>query len=249
MKLVEITSIKKSRKKCSVYDIEVEDVHHYVANGVVVHNCTTAVNVSVHYAMATLIDEICEIRETIYRPSVEEDPVFRFTKIIADGGIGWYDDVQKALALGADYVMIGKMFAECEEACGEVYWAASEGDMLKGFYYDSSTKGKMEESADKIGNMFFSSINNELNDLKPFRNYYGMSTKIAQKITGGDGDKTSEGISRPVSVKYPVAKMLDNMESYLRSCMTYTNSATIEELKKNAEVVILGGSGDASYRK
>ena len=211
--------------------------------------CTTAVNVSVHYAMASLIDDICEVRENMYRPTLEENSIFTETKIIADGGIGWYDDVQKALALGADYVMIGKMFAECEEACGEIIWATSMEAIARGNYYSNSNKEQMVENVDKMGDMFFCSISNELNDLKPFRNYYGMSTRIAQKITGGDGDKTSEGISRPVEVKHPVAKMLNNMESYLRSCMTYTNSSTIDELKKNAEVVILGGSGDVSYRK
>ena len=39
------------------------------------------------------------------------------------------------------------------------------------------------------------------------------------------------------------------MQSYLRSCMTYTNSHTIKELRENAQVIILGGSGDAAYRK
>ena len=39
------------------------------------------------------------------------------------------------------------------------------------------------------------------------------------------------------------------MEAYLRSCMTYTNSHTIKELRENAQVIILGGSGDAAYRK
>ena len=76
-----------------------------------------------------------------------------------------------------------------------------------------------------------------------------MSTKRAQKETGGSGTRTSEGIDRPVEVKYPVHKWVDNMQSYLRSCMTYTNSHTIQELRENAQVVILGGSGDAAYRK
>ena len=40
-------------------------------------------------------------------------------KIIADGGIRNYDHVIKALALGADYVMIGSLFAQCIESAGE----------------------------------------------------------------------------------------------------------------------------------
>jgi hypothetical protein len=211
--------------------------------------CTTAANVSIHYGMATLLDDINEVRSNMYRPTIEENSIFVETKVIADGGIGWFDDMQKAIALGADYVMIGKMFAECEEACGEIIWANSLEAIAQGNYYSNRNREQLVENVDKMGDMFFCSISNELNDLKPFRNYYGMSTRISQKITGGDGKKTSEGISRPVEVKYPVSKFLSNVESYLRSCMTYTNSYTIEDLQKNAEVVILGGSGDSSYRK
>jgi IMP dehydrogenase/GMP reductase len=78
-----------------------------------------------------------------------------------------------------------------------------------------------------------------------------MSSKRAQKQISDDKTKlkTSEGIDKPVEVKYPVAKWVDNMQSYLRSCMTYTNSHTIKELRENAQVIILGGSGDAAYRK
>ena len=84
-----------------------------------------------------------------------------------------------------------------------------------------------------------------------FRDYYGMSSKRAQLQISDDKTKlkTSEGIDKPVEVKYPVAKWVDNMQSYLRSCMTYTNSHTIKELRENAQVIILGGSGDAAYRK
>lgn len=211
--------------------------------------CITSTNVAVHYGSATLLDDINEIRTHMYRPTAEENNIFTETKIIADGGIGWYDDIQKALALGADYVMIGKLFAECEEACGEVYWATSIESISHGVYYSSARKEQLEDSVDKMGDMFFGNISNELSELKPYREYYGMSTRKAQKITGGDGKKTSEGISRPVEVKYPVSKLLKNIESDLRSCMTYTNSSTIEELQKNAKIVILGGSGDYSYRK
>lgn len=210
--------------------------------------CTSSANVSIHMGMASLLDDIHEVRVNMYKPTLDENPIFTETKVIADGGIGWFDDIQKALVLGADYVMIGKMFAECEESCGPIYWATSKDSFMHGNYYSNEYKSVLSENIDKFGEMVFGEINNEINDLKPFREYYGMSTKRAQKITGGDGNKTSEGINRPVEVKYPVKKLLDNVESYLRSCMTYTNSNTLSDLK-NAEVVILGGSGDSSYRK
>lgn len=189
--------------------------------------CTSSANVSVHYPMATLLDQLNEERKSYAHSHNGNAP----TKIIADGGIGWFDDIQKALALGADAVMCGKIFAECQEACGQTYWA------------------KDEESARNKDNRVYD-LNIAVRDvLIQFRDYYGMSTKRAQKQTGGSGDRTSEGIDRPVEVKHPVAKWIDNMQSYLRSCMTYTNSHTIKELRENAQVIILGGSGDAAYRK
>lgn len=202
--------------------------------------CTSSANVSIAYGNATLLDKINDRRMIIRNQianSVSNNPVITETKVIADGGIGWFDDIQKALALGADYVMIGKLFAECNEACGDVYYAVSEEEYTFGNKFTASEMLKKEKDCPGC------SVN-----FKKYRDYYGMSTKKSQSITGGDGSKTSEGISKPVEVKHSAFKFLDNTESYLRSCMTYTNSKSLDDLKL-AEVVILGGSGDLTYRK
>ena len=78
--------------------------------------------------------------------------------------------------------------------------------------------------------------------------YRGMSHRSSQKLMGGDGSKVSEGICKAVKVKYSLAHWVNNMDSYLRSSMTYTDSPTIKELQ-NAEVVILGGNGKMAYAK
>lgn len=194
--------------------------------------CTSSANVSIHFPMATLLDMLNEERKAYAHSHNGNAP----TKIVADGGIGWFDDIQKSLALGADAVMCGKIFAECEEACDRIYYAMSlEAAQNK----DNRIYPANEEDGPEFSK----------DGYKRFRDYYGMSTKKAQRKTGGSGCKTSEGIDRPVEVKHPVAKWVDNMQSYLRSCMTYTNSHTIKELRENAQVIILGGSGDAAYRK
>ena len=203
--------------------------------------CTSSANVSIAMGNATLLDEINDLRLNI-RWQIENgkcnhNPIITETKIIADGGIGWFDDIQKSLALGADYVMIGKLFAECNEACEPVYYAVSEDEYIRGNKFTPSEMLKKEIDCPGCRDLF-----------NRYRDYYGMSTKKSQSITGGDGSKTSEGISKPVEVKHSVSKFLDNAESYLRSCMTYTNSETLGDLK-NAEVVILGGTGDLTYRK
>lgn len=76
--------------------------------------CTTASNTAVHYPIASLIDDIYGIKE------VRESYNKFCTKIIADGGIRNYNDVIKALALGADYVMIGGLFATFIESAGGI---------------------------------------------------------------------------------------------------------------------------------
>lgn len=190
--------------------------------------CTSSCNVSIHYPSATLIDNVNEERKKYAHSHNGNAP----TKIILDGGVEWFDDIQKAICLGADAVMCGNIFARTEEACGKTKYARSLEDAMNGNYLSSSIISAYPD-----------------NTFRKFREYYGMSTRRAQKETGGEGNRTSEGISRPVPVEYPVAKWVDNMQSYLRSCMTYTNSHTIKEMQENAQVIILGGSGDSSYRK
>ena len=193
--------------------------------------CTTACNVSIYYPPATLLDELHREKLIYAKENNGNAP----TKIILDGGITNFDEIQKALALGADAVMSGYLFALAEEACGEIGYAKSMDEFSKDNYIS-------KEEYDKLGD--------ELKkEYKPYRDYYGMSTKIAQKIVNGKASRTAEGISKPVPVQYPIAKWVDNMQSYLRSAMTYTNSGTIQEFKENTQLIILGGSGDFCYRK
>ena len=66
--------------------------------------CTTSVNTGIHFPMASLIFETYKIKEKVKGK----------TKIIADGGLSTYGQMIKAFALGADYIMLGKVFLECE---------------------------------------------------------------------------------------------------------------------------------------
>lgn len=69
--------------------------------------CTTSVQTGIHASMSWILKSISHYKE-----------VFNFTslpKIIADGGITTISRAIKCLALGADYVMMGKAFAECND--------------------------------------------------------------------------------------------------------------------------------------
>lgn len=120
--------------------------------------CVTACNTAIYTASAQLIIETVQVKNDILR-SIEDfqnlnlpNPYKSIPLIIADGGYNSYDRIIKALALGADYVMIGKLFAQAEEACGEVIKTVNNGDKeirRSRLYYGMSTKRAQKETGKK----------------------------------------------------------------------------------------------------
>ena len=77
--------------------------------------CLSSSNTGIHMPMATLIDETVEVKKSLENKWFNGE-YKKLPKIIADGGIRNYRDIIKALALGADYVMIGSVFAKMLES-------------------------------------------------------------------------------------------------------------------------------------
>lgn len=74
------------------------------------NGCLTSTNTAIHYPYASLISDISEMK---YR-------YHSHCKIIADGGMSGYSDIIKSLALGADYVMCGRIFAQAAKTDDEL---------------------------------------------------------------------------------------------------------------------------------
>ena len=74
------------------------------------NGCLTSTNTGIHYPYASLISDISEMK---YR-------YHSHCKIIADGGMSGYSDIIKSLALGADYVMCGRIFAQAAKPNEEI---------------------------------------------------------------------------------------------------------------------------------
>ena len=91
--------------------------------------CLSSTQTGVHYPLASLLDDIRKIKTT------------STCKIIADGGISSYSDVIKCLALGADYVMCGRLFTVAAKK-GETI-----GDSVS--YYGMSTKKAQQQMGKK----------------------------------------------------------------------------------------------------
>ena len=96
--------------------------------------CLTSVNTGIHCSLPWIIKECLEVRER-YKNR-------KHTKIVADGGINSIDKIIKCLALGADYVMIGEMFAKTNESCG-IIDSCCEGT-YKSYYGQASQQGQLD---------------------------------------------------------------------------------------------------------
>lgn len=111
--------------------------------------CSTSMGSGVHYPMGSLIIDTNEIREK-----------FGFgPKIVADGGFHTNDQIIKALALGADYCMLGSILAKTEESCGRI--TRKDGKDTYKEYYGMSTK-KAQIEFGKEGNKYEEGFNIEV---------------------------------------------------------------------------------------
>jgi IMP dehydrogenase/GMP reductase len=160
-----------------------------IGNG---NGCLTTQQTGIGYPMGSLISECYEIKK-YYRNA---------TKIVADGGMKKYSDIIKALALGADYVMVGSIFNKALESAADTHWKFFKlSPSIAKFMYD---KGYTLH--------------------KEFR---GMSSKKSQLVMGNTTLRTSEGVVKKQIVEYTLQQWIENFESYLRSAMSYTDCRSL----------------------
>lgn len=135
--------------------------------------------------------------------------------VIADGGIRFSGDLCKALAAGADTVMLGGMFAGTEESPGEI-------ELYQGRTY------KSYRGMGSIGAMSLAQ---------------GSSDRYFQDVSQGAEKLVPEGIEGRVPYKGPVQTIIHQLLGGLRSCMGYTGCSTIEELHSKTEFVQITNAG------
>jgi IMP dehydrogenase/GMP reductase len=108
------SGVEKSHIAILTYDIETNcKTHSFIANNAIVHNsvCSTRIQTGNGVPQLTAIMECRQAIDDFGDVSIS---------LIADGGIRFGGDIVKALASGANAVMIGNLFAGTEEAIGEV---------------------------------------------------------------------------------------------------------------------------------
>jgi hypothetical protein len=190
--------------------------------------------------MGSLIINTIKVRHMCrdYNYSEEEDEIpeiIKWPKIVADGGFNTFGDIIKALALGADYVMCGKIFAKTIEACGEIK------TQIRPMNYDVLKDGPFNEW---IRTQDISGIKL----LECYREYYGMSTKRAQIEFGKEGVKTEEGIASVIRIEYSLKDWTQRFTDYLRSAMSYTNAKNLNRFIGKVEYGILSPTAIRTFK-
>ena len=133
--------------------------------------------------------------------------------VIADGGIKYSGDFVKAVAAGADVVMIGSLFAGTEEAPGETI--LYQGRTFKSYRGMGSIGAMRKGSKDRYG----------------------------QEGTVNEQKLVPEGIEGRVPYKGTLADMVTQLVGGLRAGMGYTGCKSVEELQHNSRFVRITSAG------
>ncbi len=163
--------------------------------------CTTRVIAGVGVPQITAIMECARVA----RP--------RGIPVIADGGIKYSGDIVKALAAGADSVMIGSLFAGTDESPGET--VLYQGRSYKVYRGMGSLGAMREGSRDRY-----------------FQDQVQETTKLVP-----------EGIEGMVPYRGPLASTIHQLVGGLRAGMGYAGCRNLEELRTKTQVVRITSAG------
>jgi len=163
--------------------------------------CTTRVVAGVGVPQLTAIMDAAEVARRADVP------------VIADGGIKFSGDLAKAIAAGADCVMIGSLLAGTDESPGEVY--LFQGRSFKAYRGMGSVGAMARGSADR---------------------YFQQDIKDSMKLV-------PEGIEGQVPYRGPASVILHQLAGGLRAAMGYVGAPNIAEFQARASFVRITSAG------
>ena len=177
--------------------------------------CTTAANVSINYPIGSLISECYKQKRQLGLYN---------TMIVADGGMRNYSDIIKALALGADYVMVGSIFNKSIDSSGFNY------------LYGIKIKYRLAKKLWLWG-------------FPVKKKYRGMSTKAVQRSWGKSKLVTAEGITKYQKVEYSLEQWTENFKDYLKSAMSYCGAKKLADFIGRANYVFITENAKKRFDK
>jgi len=191
-------NIATSAAAKALIDIGVDAVKVGIGPGSI---CTTRVVAGVGVPQITAIREVAKITHAAGIP------------LVADGGIKFSGDLPKAVAAGADVLMIGSLFAGTDESPGETI--LYQGRTYKS-YRGMGSIGAMKQ---------------------------GSKDRYFQSDVETDTKLVPEGIEGRVPYRGPLSDNIHQLIGGLRSGMGYTGCRTIKELQQNGQFVRITNAG------
>jgi IMP dehydrogenase len=158
--------------------------------------CTTRVVAGVGVPQITAIYDAAQVAHSAGVP------------VIADGGVQYSGDIAKAIAAGADTVMLGSLFAGCEESPGELVFVA----------------GKQYKSYRGMGSL------GAMQSRGQGRSY--SKDRYFQDDVLSDDKLVPEGIEGQVPYRGPLAGVAHQLVGGLRAAMGYVGAGTVAELQQ-----------------
>ena len=192
------------------WDIEVDcPTHSFIANNSIVHNSFCSTRIVTGCGMPQLT-AIMHCRRAI-------NAMQSNVALIADGGIRNSGDIVKALAAGANSVMIGKLFAGTTESLGQVYE-----------YIPDKNKYVLHDGL--------------LTENQLYKKYRGQSSRDFMNDLGKEG-VSAEGVSDFVPYKGSVENIIKELIGGIRSSMTYNGVDSLEALSEYATFIEITANG------
>ncbi|AEN11881.1 MULTISPECIES: IMP dehydrogenase [unclassified Streptomyces] len=139
--------------------------------------------------------------------------------VIGDGGLQYSGDIGKALAAGADSVMLGSLLAGCEESPGELLFI--NGKQFKS-YRGMGSLGAMQSRGQG-------------------RSY--SKDRYFQAEVSSDDKLVPEGIEGQVPYRGPLANVLHQLVGGLRQTMGYVGAASVDEMESKGRFVRITSAG------
>ncbi len=150
------------------------------------------------------ISAIIDVKKTLNKKKI---------KIISDGGIKFSGDIAKALAAGADAIMMGSIFAGTDESPGKKF----------------KIRGKIFKQYRGMGSIGAMSA--------------GSANRYFQKKQNDKSKFVPEGVEGRVEYKGKVSKIIYQLQGGLRSSMGYIGAKNLREINKKAKFVKITKAG------
>ena len=160
--------------------------------------CTTRIQTGVGYPQLSAVMECADAAHGLG------------AHIVADGGCTSPGDVAKAFGAGADFVMLGGLFAGHDEGGGDII-------------AETYTTGRVDNETKE-----------PIYEIRKFVEFYGMSSDTAMdKHHGGMADyRSSEGRTVRIPYRGKVENMVKNILGGVRSACTYVGARRLKDLSK-----------------